>query len=173
MLKNQQNPENKIDTLHLKNIIFIMVGSSMYICLVTLGIIFLFLDLYKKNLLFLVISMSFLFSATILHKFPTKPYLSLLLLPVFCVVFYFLINLAMNSEKENKLKESSLDDFIGKTATVTKDIGKTLSIDGIGQISYNQHLWKAKNIIDKEIKKGTEVEIVSKENLIMNVKVKV
>ncbi len=145
----------------------------MYFFLVAFGIIFLFLDLYKRNSLFLVASMSFLFSATILHKFPSKPYLSLELFPVFLFVFYFLTKLAMDSEKENNLKEASLKNYIGKTAIVTKDIGKTLSIDGIGQISYNQHYWKAKNITDKEIKKGTKVEIVSKENSIMNVKVKV
>ena len=98
----------------------------MYIFLVVFGIVFLFLDLYKKNSLFLVISMSFLFSATILHKFPTKPYLSLVLFPVFLVTFYFLVNLAMKSEKETKTKEASLKDYIGKTAIVTKDIGKTL-----------------------------------------------
>ena len=52
------------------------------------------------------------------------------------------------------------------TFSITKDIAKTLSIDGIGAIEYNKTIWKAKSVDDKEIKAGNFVEIVSRENMI-------
>ena len=87
------------------------------------------------------------------------------------MLFYTLIKMTYKKEKQDKIKEKKMDDFIGKTATVKKDIGKTLSIDGLGFVEYNNSLWSAKSVDDKEIKAGTCVQIVSKENKILNVKV--
>ena len=69
------------------------------------------------------------------------------------------------------VKNKSLKDYIGKTAIVKKDIGKTLSIDGLGLIEFNNQTWSAKSTLDKEIKAGQKVKIVSKENMIFNVEV--
>ena len=82
-----------------------------------------------------------------------------------------MINSTFKKEQKDRLKEKNLNDYIGKKAIVIKDIGKTLSIDGLGYIKYNKNLWQAKSIDDKEIKAGKKVQIVSKENMIMNVKV--
>ncbi|MBQ9150107.1 NfeD family protein [bacterium] len=89
----------------------------------------------------------------------------------FSSLFYLLIKKSFKQEQNYIQKNKKLGDFIGKTATVVKDIGKTLSIDGLGYIKYNNQLWSAKSINDKEIKAGNIVRIVSKENKIMNVKV--
>ena len=87
------------------------------------------------------------------------------------LVFMILIKTIFKKELKENLKEKKLKEYIGKTAIVKKDIGKTLSIDGLGQIKFNNELWSAKSVDDKEIKAGASVEIVSKENKIMNVKV--
>ena len=86
------------------------------------------------------------------------------------MLFSILLKQAFRKEKNDLIKERNLKSYINKTATVTKEIGKPLSIDGIGQIKYNNELWQAKNITDEPIKKGAKVQIVSKENSILNVK---
>lgn len=143
----------------------------MYAFWVMSGIMFLILDKYKKNNIFLTLAAVSMFNAIFVCKLPEKDFLSVLLFPVFFLIFYLLITRILNFEKQEILKEKSLKDFVGKYATVTKDIGKKFSIDGIGQIEFKNNLWKAKNITDEEIKTGTKVEIVSKENRIINVKV--
>ena len=143
----------------------------MYIFWAILGIIFLFLDYKKTSTLKLTIASSALFCATITYKFP-HDYLYQAICPIcFGGLFYLLISKSLKREAQNKIKEEKLDNFIGKKAIVTKDIGKTLSIDGFGMIKYKNNLWQAKSIDDKEIKAGKKVEIVSKENMVMNVKV--
>ena len=143
----------------------------MYIIFTILGIIFLYLDLIKKNTIKLTLAATFLFCAIISYKFPQNYFYQIICFLCFGAIFYSLIKTTLKKEQKDYLKEKNLDDFIGKIATVKKDIGITLSIDGIGYIEYNNQLWKAKSINDKKIKAGSKVEIVSKENKIMNVKV--
>ena len=143
----------------------------MYIFWTILGIIFLYLDLIKKSALKLTCAATFLFCAIIAYKFPQNYIYQTLCLFCFGGFLHLLITKSLKKEEENQLKTKKLDDFIGKKAIVTKDIGKTLSIDGFGFIKYKGTLWQAKSIDDKLIKAGTKVEIVSKENMVMNVKV--
>ncbi len=144
----------------------------MHIIWTIFGIIFLFLDYKKTSVLKLTLASTFLFCAIIAYKFPNNYLYQIICLMCSSVIFYSLINTSLNKEKIDKLKEENLDEeYIGKKAIVVKDIGKTLSIDGLGYIEYKNTLWSAKNINDKLIKAGTKVEIVSKENKIMNVKV--
>ena len=82
-----------------------------------------------------------------------------------------MIRMIMSKEEKEIQKNKKLKDYIGKTAIVTKDIGKTLSIDGLGMVEFNNQGWSAKSVDDREIKAGSKVEIVSKENKILNVKV--
>lgn len=142
----------------------------MYIFYAILGIIFLFLDLKKKSVLKLSLACGFLFCSIIAYKYSQNIYYQLICLLSFSSLFHLMIKTTFNRELQNIKKEKSLDDFIGKKAVVVKDIGKTLSIDGIGYIRYNKNLWQAKSIDDKEIKSGIKVEILSKENQIMNVR---
>ena len=88
----------------------------------------------------------------------------------FTVISYYLVNTILKKEQVERENLKKLSNHKGKIATVKKDIGKTLSIDGIGLIDYEQILYKAKSIDDKEIKAGSKVEIVSRENDIFNVK---
>lgn len=143
----------------------------MYIFWVILGIVFLYLDFRKTTLIRLTLASTFLFCSIISFKFPENILYQIFSLPSFGMLFYFLIKTTLKKEKRDIEKQEKLDDFVGKIATVKKDIGKTLSIDGFGLIEYNNELWDAKSIDDKEIKAGKEVVIVSKENKIMNVKV--
>ena len=143
----------------------------MVIFWTTLGIIFLYLDLIKKSTLKLTFASTFLFCAIIAHKYPQSYFYQAICFICFGGIFYTMINTSLKKEKQDKAKEKNLDDFIGKKAIVVKDIGKTLSIDGIGYIKYKKALWQAKSINDEEIKSGVKVEIVSKENKVMNVKV--
>ena len=143
----------------------------MYIFWTILGIIFLYLDLIKKSAIKLTCASTFLFCAIIAYKFPQNYLYQGVCLLSFSGLFYLLITKSLKKDQENFTKTKNLDDFIGKKAIVTKDIGKTLSIDGFGFIKYKGALWQAKSIDDKLIKAGSKVEIVSKENMVMNVKV--
>ena len=143
----------------------------MHIFWAILGIIFLYLEILKSNIIRLTLASAFLFCAIIAYKFPKDLLYQIISLFCFGFLFYMLIKKSFKQEQKYIQKNKTLDNFIGKHAIVTKDIGKTLSIDGLGYIKYNNELWSAKSIDDKEIKAGTTVQIVSKENKIMNVKV--
>lgn len=143
----------------------------MYIFWAILGIIFLCLDLVKTSIYKLTFASTFLFGAIIAYKFPNNYLYQFVAIACFCGLFYLLIKKTLKKEQNEIIKNKELKDFIGKKALVVKDIGRTLSIDGLGAIKYNKQIWSAKSINDKEIKAGTKVEIVSKENRIMNVKV--
>ncbi|MBR5303532.1 MAG: NfeD family protein [Candidatus Gastranaerophilales bacterium] len=143
----------------------------MYVIWAILGIVFLYLDFKKTSTIKLTLAATFLFCSIIAFKFEQNYLYQAFSLPSFGMLFYFLIKSTLRKEQKDAQKEKDLDDFIGKSAVVKKDIGKTLSIDGLGYIEYNNQLWSAKSINDKLIKAGNRVEIVSKENKIMNVKV--
>jgi len=142
----------------------------MHIIWAILGLFFIFFDIKKKNILILSLAISCLFSAIISYK-TNNNHIQFFAFPFFLLLFNFLIRTIYSKEKNDLKKLSNVQNCIGKKALVKKDIGKTFSIDGIGFIEFNNELWEAKNIQDKEIKAGTLVEIVSQENLIMNVKV--
>ena len=144
----------------------------MYILWVILCIIFLISDKYENKNIYLVLALTCGFCSIISHKFGNNQELTVLSFVGFYLCFNFLINKILQKEEQEELKSKKLNDCIGKYATVTKDIGKKLSIDGIGQIKYNDELWKAKSINDKEIKAGRNVEIVSNENMVLNVRIK-
>ncbi len=143
----------------------------MYIIWTILGILFLVWEMKKTNPYKLSLASSCMFCAIFAYKIPQNIYYQPLIFLGFFVIFTLLIKTILKKEKKELIKEQSLKEYIGKIATVKKDIGKTISIDGIGQIDFNNQLWSAKSVDDKEIKAGSTVEIVSKENKIMNVKV--
>lgn len=143
----------------------------MYMFLAIAGIGFLLWDLNKKALFKLVLGGAFLFSSIVATKFPQNYLYQFISLVLFAIVLNFLMKTILKREQNDLLKEKNLNEYIGKTAIVKKDIGKTLSIDGIGLIEFNNNIWQAKSVDDKEIKANSKVEIVSKENMIMNVKV--
>ena len=132
---------------------------------------FLLSDINKKAFYKLVLGAAFLFTSIVAFKFPQRVDLQIFSLVVFLAAMFLLIRLILKKEKSDTDKKLNLSDYIGKTATVKKDIGKTLSIDGIGLIEFNNQIWQAKSITDSEILANTRVEIVSRENMIMNVKV--
>ena len=144
----------------------------MYIYCTIIGILFLIWDLKKTNKIKLTFAATFLFSSIIAYKFPENMVYLISSLFISGLISYALISMILKKEKIDTIKNFNTKDYIGKTAIVKKDIGKTLSIDGLGIIEFDNNLWSAKSIDDKEIKAGNAVEIVSKENLIMNVKVK-
>ena len=140
----------------------------MYIW-VFLGIILILWDMYKKNSYKLIFATSFLFCAIIAYKYPGNFLYQFAGLVVFSIISNFLIKKILKNEKSEYKKLSKLEDCEGKTAIVTKDIGKTISIDGIGFISYKDELYQAKSVDDREIKSGNRVRIISRENTILNV----
>ena len=143
----------------------------MYIIFAVAGIMFLFWDLNKKAVYKLVLSGACLFSSIFAFKYP-KNYIHIALIFLFfTLILNFLIKTILKKEQYDLKKNNASKDYKGKIATVKKDIGKFLSIDGIGLIEFDNNIWQAKSIDDKEIKANSKVEIVSKENMIMNVKV--
>ena len=144
----------------------------MYILWVILCILFLISDKYENKNIYLVLALTSGFCSIISYKFGNDLKLTVLSFTGFYLCFNFLVNIILKKEEQDKLRAKKLHNCIGKYATVTKDIGKKLSIDGIGQIKYNDELWRAKSINDKEIKAGHNVEIVSNENMVLNVRVK-
>lgn len=143
----------------------------MYLFWAIIGFIFILLDLKKTNIFKLTFANSFMFSAIVAFKKPQEYSIQILSFIAFSVIFYLLIKAILKKEQKDIKKLNSIGDFEDQTAVVTKDIGKTLSIDGLGCINFNNQIWSAKSIDDKEIKAGTKVQIVSKENMILNVKV--
>ena len=143
----------------------------MYIICAIFGILFLFLDFKKASVIKLTLAMTFLFCAIIVYKFPQNYTLQALSFPFFAILSNTMIRMIMSKEEKEIQKNKKLKDYIGKTAIVTKDIGKTLSIDGLGMVEFENQRWSAKSVDDREIKAGFSVEIVSKENKILNVKV--
>jgi len=141
----------------------------MYIVWAFLGIILILWDLYQKNCYKLIFASSFLFCAIIAYKFPDNILYQAIALIVFGAVSNILIKRILKNENLELKKLNKLIDCEGKEAIVTKDIGKTISIDGIGFIRYNNELYQAKSIDDKEIKAGQKVKIISRENIILNV----
>ena len=144
----------------------------MYILWALLGVTCLILDFKKTSRLKLTLASTFMFNSITAYKIPFEPKYQIIGLFVFFGIFYTLIGMILKKEQQDISKENNLKNYIGKTAIVKKDIGRSLSIDGLGYIEFDNQLWSAKSIDDKLIKAGKEVEIVSKENLIMNVKVK-
>lgn len=144
----------------------------MYIYWTILGIFFLFLDFNKTNTWKLACSVSCLFCAIINYKYDQNLINIFLYFGAFFYLFNFLIGKIMKKEKKEINSLILLKNCVGKTAAVKKDIGKTLSIDGFGIVEFQNNLYQAKSIDDKEIKAGSIVEIISRENLILNVKVK-
>ena len=143
----------------------------MYIVWAILGILCILWDMYSKRSIKLIFACSFLFCAIIAYKCPDKiiyQFLSLIIIFPSCLL---LINKILKNEDKEFEKLQKLENCEGKTAIVTKDIGKTISIDGIGFVNYNNELYQAKSINDKEIKAGQKVKIVSRENIILNVEV--
>ena len=130
----------------------------MYIFWVILGIAFLVLDFFKSSKLKLTLATTFLFCSIISFKFPQNYLYQLFSLASFSILFHCLITRSLKKEQEEIKKLQSLDNFIGKNAIVIKDIGKTLSIDGLGVIKFKNELYSAKSIDDKEIKAGTRVK---------------
>ncbi len=143
----------------------------MYIIWTILGILFLLWEMKKTNPIKLSLAASCMFCAIFAYKMPENIYFQPLVFLGLFAVFTLLIKTVLKREQKEILKEKNLKEYIGRFAKVKKDIGKTLSIDGIGQIILDNQLWSAKSVDDKEIKAGSTVEIVSKENKIMNVKV--
>ena len=141
----------------------------MYTIFAIIGIAFLAWDLNKKAFFKLVLAGAFLFTSVVAFKFPENYLYQFLTFVVFSFVLSFLVKMILNKEQKDLLKEKALKDYIGQIVVVKKDIGKTLSIDGIGLIEFNNSLWQAKSVDDKEIKASSKVKIVSKENMIMNV----
>lgn len=144
----------------------------MYIFWTILGIIFLILDLIKANVIKLTFSQSLLFCAIAAYKFPKNYFFQFSCLIVLSGVFYVFNKIIFKKERKDLDKLLKLKDYTGKNAIVKKDIAKTLSVDGFGLVEFNNELWRAKSIDDKEIKAGNLVEIVSLDNKILNVKVK-
>ena len=143
----------------------------MYIISAIVGLFFVFLDFKKKNPVFMSLATTFIFEMIILYKYPTNHKLQLITLPVFYIIFHFMIKSCYKLEEKENNKEKNLLNYINKNATVTRDIGKKFSLDGIGQIKFNNELWQAKSLDDSEIKSGKQVKIISRENKIFNVEV--
>ena len=74
------------------------------------------------------------------------------------MLFYVLITRTLKKEQKDRQKEKTLGDFVGKIATVKKDIGKTLSIDGLGFIEYNNEPSSAMclDVEEKQLKRVTD-----------------
>ncbi len=142
----------------------------MYILLTIIGLLFLVLDLKKPSIIKMTLSYTSLFLAIIAYKFADWKFVVIGFI-VFVPIFYILITTVIKKGAKDKKKLEALDDYRGKTAIVKKDIAKTMSIDGLGLVEYNNELWSAKSVDDKEIKAGNKVEIIFRENMILNVKV--
>ena len=143
--------------------------SKLYILWALIGIALILWDLYQKNCYKLILASSFLFCAIIAYKYPVNFSYQTVGFIVSFILSYGLIKKILNNEIVEYKKLNKLTNCEGKVAVVVKDIAKTISIDGIGFIRYNNELYRAKSVDDKEIKSGKKVKIISREDNILNV----
>lgn len=135
------------------------------ICLIT-GIIFLIMEIFIPAYFFLNLSIAAFICALIPLVVNISPYL---LVTIYCFLSMCLIlvlrPILTKTSNDKKLQTGMEAKYIGKTATAVEEINKSK-----GVISIYDERWQARNICDETIEKGSTVEIVSYEGLIMNVK---
>ena len=136
------------------------------ILFVSLGLIFLLIEMFLPTMFFLNFAVASLVCA-ILTLFTDN---LLLLIGIGCVLsvalLFTLRPLVLKLNKNLPHNKTSIQDkYIGKTAIATSDINKDS-----GTISIYDERWQARNIEDSVIPNGSKVEITGHESIVLYVK---
>lgn len=93
---------------------------------------------------------------------------SLIFVVISCVLLILTRPLVLKKIQDKKKSKTNIDSLIGKTAPVTKDVGRYTK----GEVKINGLYWAAIGENGEEIPAGTECEIVSIQGNTVTIKVK-
>ncbi len=130
-----------------------------------IGLAFLILEMFTPAMFFLNFAIA-AFICAILSLITTN---ITIIVVVFCILsvilMYTLRPLLMKNVQNKQLNTGMESKYVGKIAKATEDIDKQK-----GTISIYDERWQARNIDEGVISAGENVEIVSYESIIMNVR---
>ena len=129
------------------------------------GIIFLLLEIFIPGLFFLNLAISAFICAVVAFFVPNITVL-ILTFCILSVILIFTLRPLLIKISNGKKQQTGIEEkYIGKTAVAVENISKNS-----GAISIYDERWQARNIDDSTIEKGSQVEIVGNESIVMKVK---
>lgn len=135
---------------------------QIFLCI---GLAFLIFEMFMPSMFFLNFAISAFICACLSH-FTSNITLLIIVFCILSVLLIFSLRPLLMKKFENKKPDSGMESkYIGKTAKAVENINKNS-----GAISIYDERWQARNIDDGTIEKGSDVEIVSHESIIMNVR---
>lgn len=137
----------------------------MFYIILGIAFIFLILEMLTPVLFFLNFALA-AFICAIIALFTSNITILVIAFSILSVAsMYTLRPLLVKNQKDKKLETGLESKYIGKTAKAVEDINKDS-----GAISLYDERWQARNINDDTIEKGSKVEIVRNESIVMFVK---
>ncbi len=138
----------------------------MWQIILCIGFLFLILEMFTPAMFFLNFAIAAFVCAGLSLITTNIPFL----VTVFCVLSVILIYtvrpILKKLVKKDKATDTGLESkYIGQKASVIEDIDKQK-----GVISIYDERWQARNVDEGIIEKGSTVEIVSNESIVMNVR---
>lgn len=129
------------------------------------GLAFLILEMFTPAMFFLNFAIAAFICAG-LSLITTNITILIVTFSVLSVILIFCLRPMLMKNVENKKQESGMDEkYIGKIARVIEDIDKTK-----GAITIYDERWQARNIEEGTINKDEEVEIISYDSTVLNVR---
>jgi len=130
------------------------------------GFIFLLIEMMTPTTFFLTLAGASFFAGIASYVYPDNTGIQVGAFVIFLPIFYLAIK-PFIKKKDEEPSASGIDaKYIGKSAVVSKVIGKK-GTDGIGKIKIYGEVWQAKSCDGTEIEEGLNVKIVRNESLIM------
>jgi len=132
---------------------------------VGLGFIFLIIEIFAPSMFCLNFAIS-AFICAIISLFITNITILTVTFSILAIFLIFTLRpILMKNLNDKKLKTGIESKYVGKIAKAIENIDKSN-----GTISIYDERWQARNIEEGTIEKGSEVEIVSYESIVMYVK---
>ena len=137
----------------------------MWQMILCIGIAFLVIEMFTPTMFFLNFALA-AFVCAVLSLFITNIMTLIVMFVILSITLIFVLRpLLMKNMQNKKLNTGIESKYIGKTARVVENIDKTN-----GVISIYDERWQARNIDEGVIEKGSTVEILSNESIVMYVR---
>ena len=129
------------------------------------GILFLILEMFTPAMFFLNFAIA-AFICTILSLFTTNITVLVTVFSALSVILIFTLRPLLMKNVENEKQNSGMDKkYVGKIARVIENIDKNN-----GAITIYDERWQARNVDEGVINAGDEVEIISYDSTVLNVR---
>lgn len=136
----------------------------MWQILLSVGIIFLLLEIFIPSMFFINFAVAAAI-CTVISLFYKSAFGIIIIFSILSLILIFLLRPIFQKKNPNEEKTGIEEKYIGKTAKAIENITKES-----GAISIYDERWQARNIDESEIQAGEMVEILDYESLIMKVK---